>query len=84
MYGKHAAGVLNAILGHIAFYCNDNDIPPLTAIVVGKNRGTPGDEIPINRATIDRDRERVYEYKWYNLYPPSERELHKAATRLRK
>jgi len=35
MYGKEAAGVLAAILGHIAFYCEDNNIPPLTALVVG-------------------------------------------------
>jgi hypothetical protein len=40
MYGKDAAGVLAAILGHIAFFCEDNDIPPLTALVVGMGLGS--------------------------------------------
>lgn len=31
MYGKSAAGVVNKILGHIAFFCEDNKLPPLTA-----------------------------------------------------
>ncbi|HKN34745.1 MAG: hypothetical protein DMG41_38590 [Acidobacteria bacterium] len=29
MYGKKAQGVLNAVLGHVAFYCEDNGLPPL-------------------------------------------------------
>ena len=30
MYGKSASGVLDKILGHVAFYCEDNELPPLT------------------------------------------------------
>ena len=41
MYKKNAQGVLDKILGHVAFYCDDNDLPALTSIVVGKGRGTP-------------------------------------------
>ena len=75
MYQKEAAGVLNNVLGHIAFYCIDNDLPPLTSIVVGKNRGTPGEEIPFDPATVDADRERVYTTDWYDIYPPSAEEF---------
>jgi len=75
MYKKPAAGVLDRILGHVAFYCNDNDLPPLTAIVVGKRRGTPGDDIPIDQSTIDLQREAVYGEDWYDIYPPTEDEL---------
>lgn len=75
MYGKHAAGVLAAILGHIAFYCIDNQMPPLTALVVGKTPGKPGDRIPVDAAKIDEERERAYQYDWYNVYPPSEADL---------
>ncbi len=75
MYGRDAAGVLDEILGHIAFYCIDSGIPPLTSIVVGKGRGTPGADIPIDPAQIDALREKVYEFDWYDLYPPSESEL---------
>lgn len=75
MFRRRAAGVLDGTLGHIAFYCIDNDLPPLSLIVVGKNRGRPGDEIPVDPATIDEDREKVYRYDWYDVRPPSEEEL---------
>ena len=39
MYGKDAQGVLARILGHVAYFCEDNSLPPLTAIVVAKNKG---------------------------------------------
>jgi len=71
MYGKVAAGVLDKTLGNIAFCCLDSALPPLTAIAVNKTRGTPGEDIPIDLATIDRERERVYDCDWYDIYPPS-------------
>jgi hypothetical protein len=75
MYEKAAAGVLDKILGHIAYYCNENKLPPLTAIVVGKGRGIPGRDIPVDRTKVDRLRESVYGFKWYNVVPPSPEEL---------
>jgi hypothetical protein len=76
MYQRKAQGVLDKILGHIAFYCIDNDLPPLTSIVVGQGRGTPGHDIPIDLANLDREREKVYAHDWYNIYPPTAVELH--------
>ena len=75
MFRKDAAGVLDKTLGHIAFYCIDNELPPLTSIVVGKNRGTPGPEIPVDPKDYDQSRENVYEFDWYNIYPPTAKEL---------
>lgn len=75
MYGREAAGVLARILGHIAFYCQDNNIPVLTALVIEKGLGRPGDRIPLDPEKIDEERERVYEHNWYDIYPPSEAEL---------
>ena len=63
MYRKKAQGVLDEILGHIAAYCNESrGVPLLTALVVGKNRGTPGRAIPVDPENIDREREKVYVY----------------------
>lgn len=75
MYGKDAAGVLDKILGHVAWFCIDNKLPPLTALVVGKKRGTPGQDIPVASASMDAQREMVYATDWYDIYPPSEDEL---------
>lgn len=71
MYRKNAAGVLNRVLGHVAFYCIENDLPPLTSIVVGKGRGAPGQNIPIDLQNLDAERERVYGHDWYNEFPPT-------------
>lgn len=78
MYGRNAAGVLDKILGHIAYYCIDNKLPPLTSIVVGKRRGTPGRDIPIVFSKLDKERERVYAGDWYDVYPPSAEKLHES------
>lgn len=75
MYRRNAAGVLDKILGHVAFYCIEEGLPPLTSIVVGKARGTPGQDIPLDVASLDSARERVYAYDWYNEYPPTEEQL---------
>jgi hypothetical protein len=75
MYRKDAAGVLDQVLGHIAFFCQERRLPPLTAIVVGKHRGTPGHDIPVDRKTMDKQREKVYAKDWYDIYPPTTKQL---------
>ena len=75
MYPRKAAGVLDRILGHIAFYCDSEGLPLLTAIVVGKKRGAPGHDIPIDLKQVDSERERVYKENWFDIYPPTADEL---------
>ena len=75
MYRKNAQGVLDKILGHVAFYCHDNDLPVLPSIVVGKGRGTPGEDIPADRTKMDEIRESVYDIDWYNVVPPTAADL---------
>src|SRR5229473_2245008 len=74
MYGKQAAGVLASILGHIAFYCEDSQIPALTTLIVIKGQGKPGYRIPVTPERIDDEREKVFQCDWYNIYPPTEAE----------
>ncbi|RRN01677.1 hypothetical protein EIM44_09140 [Bibersteinia trehalosi] len=74
MFGHDATGVLGSTLGHIASFCNANDLPPLTAIVVNSKTGLPGDEIPVS-GDLNAIREKVYSFDWYDVYPPSEDEL---------
>jgi hypothetical protein len=67
MYGKKAQGVLNAVLGHVAFYCEDNGLPPLAVLVVGKWPGKPGEGFPADPAKIDENRELVFQFDWYDI-----------------
>jgi hypothetical protein len=75
MFQRQASGVLANILDHVASFCNLNKLAPLTAIVVNKESGRPGKSIPIELATLDQQRERVYRQDWYDICPPTEQEL---------
>lgn len=78
MHGKPAQGTLAGVLGCIAFFCRENDLPALNCIVVRKGTGTSGHGIPEGG---DEMRERVYEFPWYNLYPPTPADLADAFSR---
>ena len=43
LLGFKGADVLAPILGHIMFYCQQNNLPPLTVIVVNQKTGLPTD-----------------------------------------
>lgn len=81
MYKKKDAGVLDKIFGHVAYHCNENDLPPLTSVIVGKGRGTPGEDIPMNLKEFDARSEEVYAFDWYDEYPPSAADLKEAYER---
>jgi hypothetical protein len=73
MYGKNAAGVLAQVLGHIAAWCVERDLPELNSLVVGVRRGSPGHGIPLDAGvTADVEREKVYAVNWYDIRPPLE------------
>lgn len=74
MYGKPAQGVIASILGHIAYFCNEHHIPPLTVLVVNEKSGLPGEGIPTDK-DLNATREEVYSFDWYDIYPPNESEL---------
>jgi hypothetical protein len=82
MFEKDVPWVLAKILGNIAYFCIDNRLPQLNTVVVRTTSGTPGEAIPIDPATIDQEREKVYGYKrWYDIYPPTAEEFMAARER---
>jgi hypothetical protein len=74
--GYRGAGVLGRQLGHIAFYCNQNKLPPLTSLVVNEETGLPGEGIPAEDTPARR--EKVFRHDWFDVVPPSPSELHDA------
>lgn len=70
LLGHRQPKVLAKQLGRIMYYCSQNDLPPLTVLIVNKNSGKPGDGLAL---TADRGklRERVYQYAWYDVVPPT-------------
>ena len=69
---------LTPILGHIMFFCAENNLPPLTILVVNVD-GTPGagftDADPDD---FHRERERVFNFDWCGLVPPTIEEFKQA------
>lgn len=62
---------LSYILGCIMFYCEQNDLPPLTIIVVNTS-GVPGEGFTAEtRKNYHQSREKVFNYDWFEIVPPS-------------
>lgn len=86
MFGHPAPGVLGQILGHIAAYCEANNLPQLNVLVVRGNVGAPGHAIPLaedlepakRQVNFDEHREAVYRQDWYNIVPPAIQDLEQA------
>jgi hypothetical protein len=83
-YGKLAkmleyggAGTLARMLGHVFFWCRDNELPFLTVLVVNQDSGVPGEgfEELTRGLDLNVERERVYDFDWYGLVPPTPEEL---------
>ena len=62
------------ILGRVMYYCQAAELPPLTILVVNKMTGRPGVGLALYD---DRDalRERVFNYDWFGMVPPTPAEL---------
>ncbi len=75
MLGFKGAGTLANMLGHVMFYCKINDLPPLTVIVVNQDTGLPGEGLAVTGIDLNAEREHVYLFNWYGIYPPSSEEF---------
>ena len=78
MFKGKGSGVLAQTLGTIAFYCKQEKLPDLNALVVGVVRGKPGKSIPLARSKIDITREKIYKRNWFHLRVPSKEDLDEA------
>ena len=74
LLGFQGAGVFDKILGHIMCYCRQNGLPPLTVIVVNQSTGLPGDGLILD-GNPNEVRENVYNYQWFDIFPPTLEEL---------
>ena len=56
LVGIGGPGVLGkGPLDRIANYCIQNDLPPLTSLVVNEKTGLPGNGIPVKKAVTQRE-----------------------------
>lgn len=69
---------LNSILDCIMFFCEQNNLPPLTLIVVNKY-GVPGSGFTAeNFEKYHQSREDIFNFPWFSILPPTIKELQDA------
>ncbi len=77
LLGYEKSYILSGMLGHIMEYCEQNKLPPLTILVVNKETGLPGVGLT-SPTNLHAEREEVFRYDWFGLYPPTAEELGQA------
>ena len=55
LLGYGGAGMLGGHLEPVALYCRQNDLPPLTALVVEQSMGVPSVDLTGNDPNVDRE-----------------------------
>ena len=74
--GFGGSNILGTPLGMIHYWCEHHGIPPINTIVVNKDSGLPGDEIPPTTGqTINEVHQAVFKKNWYAIMPPEPDEL---------
>jgi len=54
-------------------WCRNNDLPPLTVLVVNKNTGLPGEGVEV--ANVPKAFADVYAHDWFEHLPPTLKEM---------
>lgn len=80
LMGFKGAGVFAHILGHIMYWCREEGLPSLTSLVVKEDTGLPGDGLTAP-ADANIEREKIFQFCWYSILPPTAEELDAAYKR---
>ena len=62
---------MTGLLDPVMRYCQANGLPPLTVLVVNQETGKPGAGLSAALQDTDQDRERVFKYRWFEVFPPT-------------
>jgi putative restriction endonuclease len=63
-------------LDMIARWCQRNELPALASLVVEPTTGLPAPGfMSVSRGEVPREQERVWEFDWYAILPPTLQEL---------
>ena len=83
MLGRRDPLRMAKLLGPIMHYCNQNELPPLTVLVVNQETGLPGPGLKVEGKNDDKDmdwhRVRVFKKNWHAITLPNPADFQKAA-----
>jgi len=78
--GLHRAGIGDS-LRPVQQYCTDQQLPPLTCLVVSQDSGLPGDGCLTSSADLPAALLRVFGHSWLGTRAPTEQQLLDAYSR---
>jgi alkylated DNA nucleotide flippase Atl1 len=73
LMGIGSARGMGRYLDPIMRYCDANGLPPLHVLAVSKTTGVPGKGLRI--ANFETERDRVFDFNWFELAPPRPEDL---------
>ncbi len=73
LLGFRGASTLAHILGHVMHYCGQDELPPLTALVVSRKTNSPGKGL--ESGDLNGEREVVFAFDWNAIVPPTASQL---------
>ena len=76
-YTSQGAQFVTRLLDPVMRYCQENNLPPLTVLVVNSETGKPGAGLS-TLEDIDKDRARVFNHDWFHICPPTKGEFEEA------
>lgn len=66
---RGGARAMRHYLAPVMYYCREHQLPPLTVLVVNRETGLPGEGLT-TLENVNRDRESVFAYGWFQMEPP--------------
>jgi putative restriction endonuclease len=80
LIGRPVVLGIGVILDHVGHYCRQNNLPPLTALVVNRQTGQSGPGWERGNPGSDQNdaRQQVFGYNWSDIVPPTPEELREA------
>ena len=81
LMGFGGAGTIGWPLDYVLCYCVIHQLPPLTTLVFNQDTGLPGTGLKFD--DWQADCERVYQFNWYGLVPPTPQEFDEALRHVR-
>ena len=75
MMGYAMAPPIFGFLDRLAQFCVDNNLPILPVIVCNENTGIPGSGILEYVEDVSSEREIVFDYDWFGIFPPEPRDF---------
>ena len=73
--GMRSGLAVTSFVPVVGQFCEKYGLPPLTVLVVLKGHGRPGSGFPENLGNLDVAREKVFEYPWFRVLPPTPEQL---------